>query len=37
VEVIVALNEGIGGEDMEVIVVAGERVFNSFFCKKIKR
>lgn len=31
VEVIVALNEGIGGDDMDVIVVAGERVFNSFF------
>jgi len=27
----VALNEGMGGEDMDVIVVAGERVFNSFF------
>lgn len=31
VDVIVALNEGRGGEETEVIVVAGERDFNSFF------
>ncbi len=31
VAVIVALNEGTGGEETDVTVVAGERIFNSFF------
>jgi len=31
VDVIVALNEGSGGEEIEAMVVAGERDFSSFF------
>lgn len=34
VDVIVALNEGIGGEEIDVTVAAGQRVFDSFFYRR---